>query len=477
MDNHREYCRIAGHFFRVNEHYYGFDEEELIPVSLDYNAYNYLKSLPKKHGILEKERYDDVAALVDSEILFKSYPEEKFKLVDSKEMGRVSFPTVHDCNFRCKYCFASGGENYTCTEKVMTPKMLVNILDFLYYDMFREYQSIRFDFVSGGEPLLSYPVIKELNNLTKSYNRKTGKTSFIWVCTNGSLLNSEITEYFEAEHIGLGISFEGLEKYQNLMRPLKSGGNSYDLVLKNIGDILSSDNLTGFTKKFWTLGVVTARTESIIDLIESYEKLGITNLQLKLCRLPQEKELSIHAANVEHIKELYRDFTCYLKERLANRDINVLFMIMNKNDLFGKYILRLLLRNPMMRRCGAGLNKISLCANGDIYPCDSFVGNPEFYMGNVSGGRIENKNILDETMTIYSSAQCTSCWARFVCGGDCYYNAYIGSGNVEQPLKCFCELYKYLIELAIDLCAYISDLDSVTRRLIEKGATIRNEYF
>ena len=58
-------------------------------------------------------------------------------------------------------------------------------------------------------------------------------------------------------------------------------------------------------------------------------------------------------------------------------------MIANNNDSFGKYFKRLLLRQTVHYRCFAGKNKISITAKGEIYPCDSFCGIEDFYVGSV----------------------------------------------------------------------------------------------
>lgn len=468
--------RVTGHFFKIGNSYYGFDDEEIISVSLDNNSYMHLLRL-KNGGFVEEEKVPaDFNVLVDNNIFFKKEPVTTYTLVNTKKIGRVSFPTIHECNFKCKYCFASGGDNFSDDEKTLSESKLKLILDFLYYKLFKDYDTIRFDFVSGGEPLLNYGIIQKLNDLTKQYNAKTGKKTFIWVCTNGALLTDEVTEYFEKEHIGLGISFEGTKEMQNLMRPLKDGGETYDLVVKNILNIKNSDKLTGFTKNFWALGVITSHTKSIVELLEAYERQGISNLQLKLCRLPADNEYSIREDSIEHIKEIYMDFSNYLKRRLSVDDAKPLLMILNKNDMLGKYILRILLQTPIIRRCGAGLNKVSICANGDVYPCDSFVGQKDFRIGNIFEAELKSDTKFGNNMTIYMYQKCSTCWARHLCGGDCFHNSYISVGEIGQPLEVFCEIYKFLIELAIDICSFISNLEPKVRRLIEKGAVIRNEY-
>ncbi len=45
--------------------------------------------------------------------------------------------------------------------------------------------------------------------------------------------------------------------------------------------------------------------------------------------------------------------------------------------------MRLITKNKIVYRCQAGKNKFSITADGDIYPCDSFVGMKGMKIGNV----------------------------------------------------------------------------------------------
>lgn len=107
------------------------------------------------------------------------------------------------------------------------------MVEFLYYDYFKEYQLIRFDFVSGGEPLLNFNIIKKLKLLLDRYNAECSKSSFIWMCSNAYLLNDEILEYLEKNKIGLGISFEGGKEYHDELRALENAQGTYDYDLSS----------------------------------------------------------------------------------------------------------------------------------------------------------------------------------------------------------------------------------------------------
>jgi uncharacterized protein len=409
--------------------------------------------------------------LVEEEILFKRSEEMKLIRVDAMRKGRVSFPTVHGCNFNCKYCFAGAGGNYTEAEKEMTDHRLSEIMEFLYLDYFRDYGSIKFDFVSGGEPLLNLGAIRKLNGLMREFDSKYGKKSDIFLCTNGSLLDDGILAYLEDERISLGIGYDGIQRNHDEMRRFKDGGPTYDIVKGKISGIMGSRRLSAFTKKFWALGVLTSKNDSLVELLKEYVSLGITNVQLKVCKLPQGNEYAIDEDASVRYRSMYEDLGQYLKIEAGDGNLIPLLAILNNNDSFGKFLIRLILREPTTRRCGAGCGKISVCANGDVYPCDSFVGRPTFRMGNIKTGVSEG--LLDEGVDIYSSKSCSVCWIRYLCGGDCYHYALISTGTLGESLSYLCELSRHVVEVCIDLVDFISNMDEKAKNLMKKTAYAR----
>lgn len=150
-------------------------------------------------------------------------------------------------------------------------------------------------------------------------------------------------------------------------------------------------------------------------------------------------------------------------------------MILNDNDYFGKILRRLLLRQIVINRCQAGKNKFSISANGDIYPCDSFVGNEKFRLGNLNTGMIE-KNAL-KSICVNDREECQKCWGRYLCGGDCFHNSYLKNGNVLEPDKMFCKLQKHLIVLALMLIDKLNETIPNTVKELTRFADKQNGGF
>ena len=104
--------------------------------------------------------------------------------------------------------------------------------------------------------------------------------------------------------------------------------------------------------------------------------------------------------------------------------------------------------------CGAGTEYLAISPEGDIYPCHQFVGNKDFYIGNLFDREITNKQ-RDKflNVSIYNKEDCRNCWAKFYCSGGCHANAINISGDINKPYKLGCDLEKKRLECAIGIYA------------------------
>lgn len=72
--------------------------------------------------------------------------------------------------------------------------------------------------------------------------------------------------------------------------------------------------------------------------------------------------------------------------------------------------------------CGAGLNTVSIAHDGTVYPCQMFLGDPEFAMGNILCGNLlgQERFLLVQERLLKNkkdSECCVSCCARAICRG------------------------------------------------------------
>lgn len=367
------------------------------------------------------------------------------------EVAYLSFAPVYGCNFRCKYCFAEFGNKYQSEERSFEQSSLYDMLDFFFEKAFPNAQQYRLDFVSGGEPLLRFETIRDTILYIEKYQKKSHKKVSIWLCTNGSLLTDEIVSFLSEHNVSIGISIDGRKEKNDKVRVDVNGQGTYDRICHGISLVHTNPNATKRFKNLWGLCTATNENCDFVDIIQHMHKLGFFNLQIRLIR-------SHEAYDLDLIKKEYSKLRTFLLEQFSNQNLSYLKMILNDNDQYGKVLKRIILNQFLVRRCNAGLNKISICPDGSVYPCDSFVGIKEYCMGNIHGAELN----LDryKKITIDDIPQCKNCTLKFICGGDCYYNSYMKNDKPDQPDAQFCELQKYIIEESILLCLQMQNINS-----------------
>ena len=378
--------------------------------------------------------------------------EEQFN--NDVEVGQFSLPPVHTCNLNCKYCFADAGAEYKEVKREFTREQIEKTLRYIYYDLMPECKKYRIDFVSGGEPLLNFEIIKWIREVGDELYRETGKPLIMWMCTNGTLLTKEIVEKLNLYRIKWGISLDGTKDIHDSSRIDKSGNGTYNRIVSNIKKIEKQMGRSNLLKNVWALSVITSETKSLIDILKHHYQLGFRNIQIKPVRLCKESELAITNNNVEYIMKMYTELFSFFKEEWNKGDYSYLLMMLNDIDFSGKVFRRLVFSEHMSDRCYAGKSKFSFQANGDVYPCDSFVGIKEFCVGNIDSSL---KNLKDiRRISLFKRKKCMSCWARYLCGGNCLYNSLMANNDILEPDKVVCELKKHVILENILLIEYMS---------------------
>lgn len=129
------------------------------------------------------------------------------------------------CNCSCKYCY----EQHKDASR-MSPDTAKRILQEELSRAERLQQELSVDFM-GGEPLLNFPLIREVCEwLWEQPNAKNCKT---FARTNGLLLNDEIKQWCREnkQRFSLGLSLDGIPEMNRLNRDEKYADTSFFLNL------------------------------------------------------------------------------------------------------------------------------------------------------------------------------------------------------------------------------------------------------
>ena len=273
----------------------------------------------------------------------------------------------------------------------------------------------------------------------------------------------------------LGISIDGPAEFHNSNRLYANGDNTYHDVTKTILDIKKDQNILPITKNFIFMTVLNDQNMDLVKIIKHHKKLGATSIQIKAARSTRYGFDGINEKNIHKYKEAYNHLNDFFLEEFKNKKYDSLMLILNGIDTYGKLVKRLMLRQPSKYRCGAGKDRLSFTADGDIYPCDNFVGEEIFKLGNVYEESYNLFNINFNEFSVNNLIPCKDCWARHLCTGDCLYNAYVKTGDLSNQDPIMCEFYLFLCELAIRFIMDLRLIDYELYQKFERLIQIRNK--
>ena len=118
---------------------------------------------------------------------------------------------TYSCNLNCTYCYENNK-----ADRYMTFETAREILTPLLKESAEPLQVM----LMGGEPLMAFPVIRQLVEWVLENKNQWNRDCFFFGSTNGTLLDGERKQWFHLhrDHVILALSFDGLPEAQNRNR-------------------------------------------------------------------------------------------------------------------------------------------------------------------------------------------------------------------------------------------------------------------
>ncbi|WP_407702807.1 MULTISPECIES: SPASM domain-containing protein [Thiorhodovibrio] len=108
--------------------------------------------------------------------------------------------------------------------------------------------------------------------------------------------------------------------------------------------------------------------------------------------------------------------------------------------------------------CGVGRGIAGISVSGELYPCHRFVGLTETRLGHLDDYRAGELNDYHRAV-VDNLPVCRGCWARYLCGGGCFYDNQARTGDPHRPDAHFCQEIKTVCEDLIHGWSYLPDAD------------------
>ena len=348
---------------------------------------------------------------------------------------------AHDCNLKCRYCFAEEGE-YHGKRELMSLEVGKKAIDFLIKASGKR-KNLEVDFF-GGEPLMNFGVVKGIVEYARSIEKEHNKNFRFTITTNGILLNDEIMDYINKNMHNVVLSLDGRKEVNDRMRPRAGGQGSYDNIVPKFQKLADSRNQTDY----YVRGTFTHYNLDFAKDVMHMADLGFKQTSVEPVVAPETEDYALTSEHIEKVCAEYDKLTEeYVKRYDEGRGFNFFHFMVDLDQ--GPCAIK------RLSGCGAGHEYLAVAPNGDIYPCHQFVGNKDFLMGNVNENKIdENIEKMFERSNVYTKEKCKNCFAKFYCSGGCSANAYNFNGDINKPYELACEFEKKRLECSIAIEAH-----------------------
>ena len=388
-----------------------------------------------------EETWQELLSLQQAQLLYAKDdyldPEAAMELPKAALVKALCLHVAHDCNLRCKYCFASTGD-FGTGRKIMPFETAKRAIDFVLERSGRR-RNLEVDFF-GGEPLMALDTVKRTVEYARSKEREYEKCFRFTITTNGMLLNEDSIDFINREMSNVVLSLDGRQQVNDRMRPNAGGGGSYERIVPRYQEPVR----TRGSKDYYVRGTFTRENLDFAEDVKHLASLGFRNLSVEPASGDPQDPYAIRKEDLPRVFAEYERLALWLRGREG-----VNFFHFNVDLKQGPCVIK------RLRGCGAGCEYVAVTPDGDIYPCHQFVGKEEYRMGSVYDDSFD-RQISGEFagQNIYTRPACRTCWARFYCSGGCSASNLIVNGDIRLANETACEMERKRLECAIALKAW-----------------------
>lgn len=375
------------------------------------------------------------------------------------------FPT-NNCNLRCSYCYAFGGEGGGNGEPItrMDLRCAQRAVDFVAQNAVERRDSgdgthnFLVSIHGNGEPFCAYDLIREIVWYGQDVSERLGIPAVFNAATNG-VLNEEQLDFVVANFHSVNVSFDGLPEFQDTNRPMAGGRGSFAQVDHTMRRLAEAG--VGF-------GVRTTVTDAMVDAMPDI--------------------VAFVADNYPGIEQLHFEpvWECGRCKTSSN--------VMPKSDVFvRRYLEALEVAQGLGVRlvfsgarqdvlvdtfCKVSSGSFTVTPTGDVTACYevSYASDPRserFFFGRFDAE--QDRFVFDQAkldalseLCVHNIRFCDDCFCRWHCAGDCAAKVLDGIGVQEHHGSVRCEISR---ALTLNQIQRKLDYTADEKELAQEGST------
>ena len=387
----------------------------------------------------------------------KDYKNVLGKFSDAnREVGKPLFANIpekydsltliitRNCNLNCKYCFAVNSKEKTKDMTVDTAKKSIDAL----LSTSPNLQGYVIYFF-GGEPLINFNLLSEIVEYARNeIITKRGKKVWFSITTNGVVLNDKIVKFLIKNNFSILISIDGTKQAHDKNRVFRNGKGSFDIVMKNAMELKANN------KPFSFRATIDPYTD-IFETVSGLESFKIPfSFELTFdTKLKDTNITSYKYTDLNNIKENYQKIIDYYYNKILNKEeIYCIDIKLALNKIINRWAKNI--------SCTSGRSALSVMPDGSLLSCLCSQNFKELYFNN-----IQNIDFLPpsnlKALRVDDLNECKECWLKYLCGGGCYYEKYVESGDITIPSYHHCNILNIVWESMISLYLRLQATDKL----------------
>jgi len=358
-------------------------------------------------------------------------------LHQGSQIGVIQLVVTNHCNYKCRYCFINDiyitekrrmlqvSPTNKCMSPLMARQAIENVIRIIRENQ-KDTLTLQF---FGGEPLLNWDTIK----FVLKYFGNGGKLGIrinYSIVTNGSLINTEMADYFLKYDAPVIISLDLSHPVKQLNTSIKTATNRIKRILallkKNGNKVVFNTVLSKETFDFFEVAIVDFALE-----YDVYEIGVLLDLDLEFYKQKSCSEI------VDKLMAVY----CYGKSKgvMVTGYWHTIFQRMTNNNNF---------QHNSYKTCSATGCQLSIEPSGDTFACKASSGS--------FGHILEIKNLLSSNTykeyalrTFRNARECAGCEIEGFCSGVCLGAIEKKYNTIHTIEKNACKVFKKLVKSLI----------------------------
>ncbi|MBP7785716.1 radical SAM protein [Patescibacteria group bacterium] len=312
----------------------------------------------------------------------------------SRNNASLGIIVTFDCNLRCEYCYARGGESKELISFETAKEALNSVRessDGDYLDLF---------LVGGGEPLLYFERVLEIVEYAKTLFDEVQ----VNVVSNGTFGNNAC-EWLIKNNAGVRVSFDGVR--QNIQRPFADGSGSSSIVIENIKKLIQSG-----VDVIVQCIVTSEGLDTLISTVDLVSSLGVKSIKIEpaLSTDVSRADLSMEPDPIKFSRAMI-EVIKHIADKGYKITLDTGFLSEPSNEFY----------------CGMPNGNKVLTPHGLITSCVEVARPNDPYADIFIYGKVENglvfdlnkKKKLEDIHFVNQLGGCSNCNLRMICHGGC----------------------------------------------------------